>query len=245
MGVGMGWETPSPPSSPGGFWGRMRPHPEQVWESSWAALGRLGRLVPVVMVGAANPLSPQHPAASPPHPPATPRKPSVGSLGLRRAPTPQGNPNPMVPSPWDSPSPWGSPTSLIPWVPPAPQLPSCPAQSHLAPKGWGSPPPRANLGAQPRAGSGGKSQHPGQEHPSPAEQGLVPQFPSITRGGWLAGGGVRLPAGLQPSPRQLYGEMAALLGEAWWGAAAWQHTPSTGPQEKGIIFSVVSKEMRL
>ena len=76
---------------------------------------------------------------------------------------------------------------------------------------------------------------------------LCLSFPqSQGEGGWL--GAVRLPTRLQPSPSQLYGEMAALLGEELQqgaAAAAWQHTPSTGPQEKGIIFSVVSKEMRL
>lgn len=68
----------------------------------------------------------------------------------------------------------------------------------------------------------GKPQHAGQEHPSPAQRGPVPQFPSIAEGGWLAGGGGSgFPTGVQPSPSQLYDEMAVLLGEELrWGAAA-------------------------
>lgn len=135
----------------------------------------------------------------------------MGSLGLCKAP--QGVP---------------SPTAPLPWVPPAPQLPSCLSLPRLAPKGHaGVLSPR-----QDQAGSG-KPQHPGREQPFPAQLGPVPQFPSIAGGGQLTGVGVRLPTSLQPSPSQLYWERTALLGEQSPGSTRRAH----GHKKRGLFLA--------
>lgn len=198
------------------------------WERAWAALGGL------VCAG--------HGAVR--LPPCSTLKPPTPKTQCEAASAPwgfAGPPSPRVSSaPWPHPimhfqprgRPQPPPQTMVPPVPPSPTFPtplmypspSCREQSHPTLSGRGSRAARITLGAQPRAGWGQQRQvgiTPGR---SPTA-GPVPQFPSMPEGEQQAGSGAQAP------PTSFN--------------ARWQHLPSTGRQEKGIIFSLVSQEMRL